>query len=216
VSKIQLALPLALLALPLGAQAWDVRVEVPFASGQNLPQTFLTGTNELASGKLNTGSGSIITGSGRIFRVGPILKFEWNAELVQWRASGQIQQGTTSQGSSLTQKGFGFGLNAQLWVPFTGLAAEVGVLERFNAYTYQGAGESQSDNLIQPWMRVGVRWELPIPVLSPYLCASYQQPITSKSPMVLSSTSDLKAYLSAQGSGQQFDRVWTFGVGLMF
>ena len=224
--KLHLALLLAFLALPLGAQAWDLRVEVPYPTGQNLPQTFLSGTGDLVHGTLNTGTGSIVTLSSRIIRVGPILKLEWLGEVAQWQANGQIQttnsgQGTsTTQGSNLTQKGVGVGLNAQLWIPFTGFAAEVGVIERFNAYQYSGSSggisASQSQNLTQSWMRVGARFEIAIPGITPYLCASYQQPITSSSPLQVSSTQDLKTLFSAQGAGQQFNRVWTFGVGIMF
>ena len=118
----------------------------------------------------------------------------------------------------MTQKGFGLGLNAQIMVPLTGLAAEFGVIERFHAYSFQAdsTGESQSQNIVQPWMRIGMRWDLPFPVISPYLCASYQQPTSPSKPLVVNSASDLQAYLSAQGSGQEFDRVWTFGVGITF
>jgi len=222
--KFLLALPLAFLALPLSAQAWDLRGEVPYPSGQNLPQTFLSGTGDLVHGTLNTGTGSIVTLSSRILRIGPILKFEWLGEVAQWQANGQIQTTsngtTTSQSSTLTQKGIGVGINAQLWIPFTGFAAEVGVIERFNAYQYSGTGDgtsaSQSQNLTQPWMRIGARFALMIPDFTPYICASYQQPITSTSPLQVNSSQDLKTLFSAQGSGQQFNRVWTFGVGIMF
>jgi hypothetical protein len=215
--KLLLALPLAFLALPLAAQAWDIRAEVPFANGQNLPETVLSGTQQAVSGTLNEGSGSIFTLSGRIFRVGPVLKLEWNAEYAEWNASGQVQQGGNSQGSSLSQKGVGFGVNAQFWVPFTGLAAEVGLIERANSYNYQTAGASQNQNFIQPWMRIGIRWELPMPIdVNPYICASYQQPLNSTSPTHETVIDSLPSYFSAQGTGQQFNRVWTFGVGIMF
>jgi hypothetical protein len=32
----------------------------------------------------------------------------------------------------------------------------------------------------------------------------------------LNSASDLAAYFRAQGSGQEFERLWTFGVGVTF
>ena len=215
--KILAAIALVFLSLPLGAQEWDLRAEVPYANGQNLPQTILTGSNQAVNGTLDKGSGSILTGSWRIIRVGPILKLEWCAEVVQMQASGQINQsGSPSQGSTLSQKGFGLGLNAQLWIPFTGIAAEVGVIERVNQYSFQTGGAGQSQNLVQPWMRIGLRLQLPIPEISPYICASYQQPINASNPLVVNSAADLAALLSAQGTGQQFNRVWTFGVGLMF
>ena len=214
--KILAALTLVFLSLPLAAQEWDLRAEVPYANGQNLPQTLLTGSGQLVNGTLDKGSGSILTGSWRIIRVGPVLKLEWNAEVTQLQANGQIQQGATSQGSTLSQKGFGLGLNAQLWIPFTGVAAEVGVIERVNQYSFQSGAAAQNQNLVQPWMRIGLRLELPIPGISPYICASYQQPINANSPLVVNSAADLGALLSAQGAGQQFNRVWTFGAGIMF
>ena len=214
--KILTALPLVLLSLPLGAQSWDLRAEVPYANGQNLPSTLLTGTNQLVNGTLDKGSGSIFTASWRIIRLGPVLKLEWNAEFSQMQANGQITQGGSPQGSTLTQKGFGLGLNAQLWIPFTGIAVEVGAIERVNNYNYSTIGAGQSQNLVQPWMRIGLRLEMPIPELTPYICASYQQPINSNSPLVVNSAADLVSYLSAQGTGQQFNRVWTFGAGIMF
>jgi hypothetical protein len=53
-------------------------------------------------------------------------------------------------------------------------------------------------------------------VVHPYVVASYQQPVTKDHPVRLSSASDLAAYLTAQGSGQEFQRLWTFGVGVAF
>ena len=220
--KLSLVLPLLVLAMPLAAEegwkTWDIRLEVPFPKGQSLPQTFVSGTSQLVAGQLNTGSGYILTGSRRIFQLGPVFKLEWTGEMAQMQASGHIQSGTSSQNTTLTQKGFGLGLNAQIMVPLTGLAAEFGVIERFHAYSFQAdsTGESQSQNIVQPWMRIGMRWDLPFPVISPYLCASYQQPTSPSKPLVVNSASDLQAYLSAQGSGQEFDRVWTFGVGITF
>jgi hypothetical protein len=32
----------------------------------------------------------------------------------------------------------------------------------------------------------------------------------------LGSASDLAAYFAAQGNGQEFERMWTFGVGVTF
>ena len=71
-------LPLAFVALPLAAQAWDVRVEAPFPKGQDLPRTTISGQS--TAGSLDTGRGAILTVSHRIQRLGPVLKLEWNAE----------------------------------------------------------------------------------------------------------------------------------------
>jgi hypothetical protein len=63
---------------------------------------------------------------------------------------------------------------------------------------------------------VGARWRLPIPAINPYVAASYQQPITKDRPLKLSSVTDLTSYLTAQGQGREFERMWTFGVGVQF
>ena len=214
--KISQALPALVLGLPLAAQAWDLRLEIPFPKGQNLPQTFLLGTGELVQGNLDTGKGFILTGSHRIIRVGPVLKFEWSAEVAQWRADGQLQKGLGTASSSLVQKGVGLGVNAQFWVPFTGIAGELGVIGRFHSYRFAGGGSVQEENLVRPWLRAGLRWNLPFPGVTPYLTASYQQPITKEHPVKLGSASDLASYFTAQGSGQEFERMWTFGAGVTF
>jgi len=208
---------LSLAALPLAAQAWDLRVEAPFPQGQNLPQTLLQGSGDLLSQKkLNTGNGLILTASHRIVRVGPVLKFEWSLEYSQLQTTGQVQQGQALLGSTLKQNGVGVGVNAQFWVPFTGLAAEFGAVERFHSYKYDLGGTSQDQNVARPWLRVGLRWNLPLPIINPYVAASYQQPITKDNPVSLNSATDLKTYVTAQGAGQEFQRLWTFGVGLTF
>ncbi len=206
---------LSLAVLPLSAQTWDLRVEVPFPKGQNLPQTLLQGTSNYLSGDLDTGNGAIFTLSHRILRVGPILKFDWGVEVANWKAAGQLQ-GAVNQGSTLKQYGLGVGVNAQFWVPFTGVAGELGLIQRLQKYQFETAGGSQDHSLSRTWLRVGLRWRLPVPVINPYVAASYQQPVTQDRPVKLSSVADLTAYLAAQGSGQEFERMWTFGVGLQF
>jgi hypothetical protein len=210
------ALALSILALPLGAQAWDLRVEVPFPKGQNLPQTLLQGTSNYLSGKLDTGHGAIFTVNHRIIRVGPILKFDWGVEVAHWKSDGKVQQGSSSLDSRLKQYGFGVGVNAQFWVPFTGIAGEMGLIQRFQKYKFESADTTQDHDLSRTWLRVGARWRLPVPVISPYVAASYQQPLSKDRPVRLSSVADLSGYLGAQGSGQEFERMWTFGVGLQF
>jgi hypothetical protein len=212
--KTPLILPLVLAALPLSAQAWDLRLEAPFAQGQSLPQTSLASVP--SSGSLDTGHGVIFTVSHRIVRVGPVLKFEWNAEYSQLQADGQIQQGPASSGSRLKQSGVGAGVNAQFWVPFTGFAGELGLLGRFQSYRYSGAGSSQDETIARPWLRAGLRWVLPFPGVSPYLAASYQEPLTRDKPVQQGSAPNLGSYLAAQGAGQEFQRLWTLGVGISF
>jgi hypothetical protein len=205
----------ALISLPASAQAWDLRAEAPFLNAQGLPHTTLGG-GQGASGSFDRGNGLILTASHRIIRVGPILKFEWNAEYSHWQANGAIQQGAAGSGSTLRQEGLGLGANAQFWVPFTGFAGEAGLLERFQTYHYAGSGAAQDKDLARPWLRLGARWVLPFPGIGPYLAASYQVPITKDKPVQLASASDLGSYLSAQGAGQEFQHLWTLGVGISF
>ena len=209
-------IPLLFLALPLAAQAWDVRLEVPFLKGQDLPRSTVQATGQPTAGSLDTGTGAIVTLSHRIMRMGPVLKFEWNAEYAQWQASGAIQQGTASAGSRLKQSGFGGGVNAQFWLPFTGFAGELGLLERFQSYRFEGAGAARDQNLARPWLRAGLRWVLPFPGIGPYLAASYQTALIRDTPAQVGSAQDLNAYLGAQGSGQEFQSLWTLGVGISF
>jgi hypothetical protein len=214
--KILLMVPMTLCVLPLSAQAWDLRLEAPFAQGQNLPQTTLQTPGQSVSGGLDTGHGLIFTVSHRIVRVGPVLKFEWNAEYAQLQADGHIQQGPATLSSRLKQSGLGAGVNAQFWVPFTAFAGELGLLERVHSYRYEGAGAAQDETIARPWLRAGLRWVLPFPGISPYLAASYQQPLTRDKPVQLGSAQNLGAYLGAQGAGQEFQRLWTLGLGISF
>lgn len=210
-------IPFAILAaLPLGAQAWDLRVELPFAKGQNLPQTLIQGTGQLANNSLDTSKGLILTASHRIVRVGPVLKLEWGAEATRWTADGSLRFGASAQGSSLQQQGLGLGVNAQFWVPFTGLAGELGMIQRFQQYRLEGAGVRTEENLNRTWMRAALRFRLPLGPISPYLTASYQQPLSRERPLQVNSAADLATYLRAQGKGAEFERMWTFGGGIQF
>ena len=217
-APLSLCLTAALLGLgaaPLRAQ-WDLRLELPRPSGQNLPQTILSGTNQLAAGDFDTGKGFIATANRRIFQVGPLLKLEGGLEYSQFTADGSLATGATTQGTKLKQQGVGLGLNAQLWVPFVGIAGEIGLIQRLQRYTLDTAGASTHKDLSRTWLRVGARWRIPSVVVHPYLAASYQQPTSKDRPVRLNSASDLSAYFSAQGSGQEFERLWTFGVGVTF
>ena len=208
-------LPICLAALPLSAQ-WDLRLELPRPSGQSLPQTLLSGSGQLVSGDLDQGRGFIASANRRIFQLGPLLKLEGGVEVSQFTADGSLSQGATTQATKLKQQGLGVSLNAQLWVPFVGIAGEFGLIQRLQHYRYDTAGASATKDLSRTWLRVGARWRVPSVVVHPYLTASYQQPVTKDRPVKLSSSSDLAAYFSAQGSGQEFERLWTFGVGVAF
>ena len=205
-----------LAALPLAAQSWDLRWEVPFPKGQSLPQTLITGTGQLVSGDLDTGQGAILSLNRRLLVLGPVLRFEGTLELTRFQSAGRLQQGPASLGSSLRQSGAGLGLNAQFWVPFTGLAGELGLIQRVQGYRFEGASVAKEEILSRTWLRVGIRWRLGIPALHPYLAASYQEPLSPSRPVRLDSAADLASYFSAQGSGQEFQRLWTFGVGVTF
>jgi hypothetical protein len=206
---------LACAVMPLAAQ-WDSRVEVPFPKGQSLPQTLISGSSQLVSGDLDTGHGGIVTLSRRIWAFGPVVRLEGGLELAQWRADGVVVQGIVQQASTLKQSGVGVGLQAQFWIPFTGIAGEFGLIERFQDYQFSTAGASREKNLARTWLRVGARWRMPFPGIHPYLAVSYQQPVTQNNPVKLGIVADLSAYLGAQGTGQEFDRMWTFGVGVTF
>lgn len=208
-------LPICLAALPLCAQ-WDLRLELPRPTGQSLPQTLISGTGQLVAGDFDTGKGFIATASRRIVQVGPLLKLEGGLEYSQFTADGSLAAGATTQGTKLKQQGVGLGLNAQVWVPFVGLAGEMGLIQRFQRYTVDTAGAAGSKDLSRTWLRVGARWRIPSVVVHPYLAASYQQPLSKDRPVKVGSASDLATYFNAQGSGQEFERLWTFGVGVSF
>ena len=208
-------LPICLAALPLCAQ-WDLRLELPRPTGQNLPQTLITGTGNLVTGDFNTGQGFIATVNRKILQVGPLLKLEGGLEYSQFTADGSLANGTASQSTTLKQQGLGVDVNAQIWIPFVGVAGELGLIQRLQHYTFDTTGASNTKDLSRTWLRVGARWRIPMVVVHPYVLASYQQPITRDHPLRLSSASDLAGYLTAQGSGQEFERLWTFGVGVAF
>jgi hypothetical protein len=208
-------LPICLAALPLCAQ-WDLRLELPRPTGQSLPQTLLSGTGNLVAGDFDTGQGYIATVSRQLLQVGPLLKLEGGLEYSQFTAGGNLANGAASQGTNLKQQGLGLDVNAQVWVPFVGIAGELGLIQRFQRYTFDTTGASNTKDLSRTWLRVGTRWRIPMAVVHPYVLASYQQPVTRDHPVKLSSASDLAGYFTAQGNGQEFQRLWTFGVGVAF
>ena len=204
--------------LPLAGQAWDVRVEVPFAERQSLPGTLVSGAGQLVDGERNQGKdkGLIISMNHRFVRVNPVLRLDWGLEFAQVKAGGQFQVGSTTYSSRLKQTGFGVGVNAQFWIPFSGAAAELGVIQRFQDYRFEAAGSTQNHALSRTWLRAGARWRLPMPVAAPYITASYQQPLSKHHPVQLDHVQDLASYCAIQGKGQEFERMWTFGVGVQF
>jgi hypothetical protein len=202
--------------LPLVGQAWDARVEVPFADGQGLPQTLIVGTGQLVDEGLDRSKGMILSLNHRLVRINPVLRVDWGVEVAQLKASGRFQAGSSVYTSRLKQSGIGVGVNAQFWIPFTGAAAELGLIQRFQDYRFEAAGSTQKHTLSRTWLRVGARWRLPMPVAAPYLAASYQQPLSKDRPVKLNSAQDLASYFAAQGKGQEFERVWTFGLGVQF
>lgn len=207
------ALLAATLALPLAAQ-WDLRLEVPFPKGQNLPQTLLSGSGQLLSGELDTGRGAILSLNRSLVVFGPVLRLEAGLEVSRFQADGPVRQGPLAGTGHLRQVGAGVALNAQFWVPFTGVAGEFGLIQRLQTYRFDTAGAEVARSLARTWLRAGLRARVPgLPV---YLVASYQEPVTRSRPVQLASAADLAGYLSAQGSGQEFERLWTFGAGMRF
>jgi hypothetical protein len=208
------------LALPLSAQAWDLRLEIPFPEGQSLPQTAIIGSTELISGSLDKGNGVIFTVNHRLFRVGPVLRLDWGGEIGQLTADGVVDVVDVGVGAQqkteLRQTGVGLGINAQISVPLLGLGGEIGAIQRFQRYEYTTEGAEHSGTMGRLWLRVGVRYKMNLLVASPYVTASYQQPVNKDNPVKIGSIADLQGLFNAQGKGQEFQRMWTFGVGIMF
>jgi hypothetical protein len=205
------------LALPLSAQAWDLRLEVPFPEGQSLSGTAIGGAIQMYSGTLDKGNGALFSVYHRLFRVGPILRLDWGGEAGQLKTTGTIERAGLSQlESKLRQTGSGIGLNAQIWLPFTGIGGEVGAIQRIQKYDFTTDDAESSSYLGRLWLRVGVRYKLPMVGIHPYVTASYQQPLNKDNPVEVHNLQDLQELFAKQGSGQEFKRMWTFGVGVMF
>lgn len=161
---------LALSGLPLAAQAWDLRLEG------------IQGSAATAE----TGQGLILSGAHRIVRVNPVLKLEWGVEATDWKADGPA-------GTTLRQRGLGLGLNAQFWVPFSGLAAETALIQRLQESGPEGHLERHG----RAWFRAGLRWRLPLASPGPYLAASWQTCL-------------------APPAGAPVERLWSLGAGFSF
>lgn len=173
--------------LPLAAQTYDLRFEVPFPQGQHLP----AGTDQQGSGSLDTGRGGILS-LERTFLEWPVLRLSAGVEATRFRLDGQVGAGT----ARLTQAGLGVGLHAQFWIPFVGAAGELGLLQRFQRYRFDAAGTLQRDDLSRTWIRVGGRWRLPFRSFRLYLAASYQEALRHEPAEVR--------------------RLWTLGMGSQF
>ena len=207
---------LAMVWVPLAGQAWDLRVERSFLSGQGLEPTVVGGMGPLTRDDLDRGRGVILSVNHRLVRVNPVLRLDWTAEYNDWRTDGVAQIGAGVHRTHLEQRGFGAGVNAQFWIPFTGAAGELGVIQRFQDYRYTLSGSSVDHRISRTWLRVGARWRLALPSAAPYVAVSYQRPLGSSRPSRQASYPDLAACLAAQGSGQEFERMWTVGVGVQF
>lgn len=213
----------ALATIPLMAQ-WDIRVEIPSASSGNLPDALVAGTTNLTKGTFNTGEGYIISGSKAIFDLG-LFSLDGGLEFSQVKTIGSMSQLTTTGlpfpgqekiGSSLKQQGVGVSLNAIIWAPFIGLGGEFGLIQRFQTFNIDLGTATKSKNLGRTWMRIGARYRIPFIPFDAYVTASWQQPLNATQPVTINSAQSLVDLLNTQGTGQEFNRLWTFGVGVRY
>jgi len=114
------------------------------------------------------------------------------------------------------QQGLGVGLNAIIWAPFIGVGGEFGLIQRFQSYEVILDKVSNSKTIGRTWMRVGARYRIPFVPVDAYITASWQQPLNANKPVVVNSTQSLLDLLNTQGTGQEFNRLWTFGVGIRY
>lgn len=209
------AAALGLAAPVLAAQAWELRLEAPCLRGQDLPPAVVEGGGVLAA-ELRSGRGLIIGLHRRLLVAGPVLRFQAGLEVTRWQAQGDLRLDGRRSGTDLRQQGFGLGVDAQFWVPFTGIAGELGLVQRFQDYRFATAVGTSSQHLARTWLRAGVRWRVPAPALRPFLAASVQAPLGPGRPVRAAEGTVPAAALAIQGSGQEFDRLWSFGVGVGF
>ncbi|MFZ9834501.1 MAG: hypothetical protein ACO3D2_00475 [Holophagaceae bacterium] len=209
-----LSMGLAMGTLPLSAQ-WDLRLEIPSANSRNLPDTLLTGSTALQKGQFDLGKGYIVTGSKALFDLG-VVSLDGSLEYSEFKATGTVTQVQRILASQIKQQGLGVGLNAMVWAPFIGVAGEFGVIQRFQSYEVILDNVSKSNTLGRTWMRVGARYRIPFIPLDAYVTASWQQPLNASKPVEVSSTQSLVDLLNTQGTGQEFNRLWTFGVGIRY
>ena len=210
--------------LPLYAQ-WDLRLEIPSVNSRNLPDALLSGSTGLQKGEFDTGKGFIVTGSKTIFDAG-LLSLDGSLEYSEFKSTGSmIQYSTTALpvtlaqtqlASQIKQQGIGVGLNAQVWAPFIGVAGEFGLIQRFQSYEVLLDSATQSKTIGRTWMRVGARYRIPFIPFDAYVAASWQQPLNASKPVTINSAQSLVDLLNTQGTGQEFNRLWTFGIGVRY
>ena len=204
----------AVISLPLSAQ-WDIRLEIPSANSSNLPDALITGSTALQKGEFNMGKGYIVTGSKAIFDAG-ILSLDGSLEYSEFKSMGTMTQAQNLLASQIKQQGIGVGLNAQVWAPFIGVAGEFGLIQRFQSYEVILDSASKSKTIGRTWMRVGARYRIPFVPFDAYIAASWQQPLNTSKPVAITSAQSLVDLLNTQGTGQEFNRLWTFGVGIRY
>jgi hypothetical protein len=202
--------------VPLAGQAWDLRVESPFPVGQELAPANLGAMSVLTEDDLERGDGVILSLNHRLVRVNPVLRLDWTIEYSRWKADGEARVGSGTYRTELRQSGLGAGINAQFWIPFTGAAAELGVIQRFHDYEYTLAGVSENSHVSRTWLRAGARWRLALPTMAPYVAISYQWALSPSHPSGSQSYPDVAACLAAQGTGQEFEQMWAIGAGVQF
>lgn len=204
----------AVISLPLSAQ-WDIRLEIPSVNSSNLPDALITGSTALQKGEFNMGKGYIVTGSKAIFDAG-ILSLDGSLEYSEFKSMGTMTQAQNLLASQIKQQGIGVGLNAQVWAPFIGVAGEFGLIQRFQSYEVILDSASKSKTIGRTWMRVGARYRIPFVPFDAYIAASWQQPLNASKPVAITSAQSLVDLLNTQGTGQEFNRLWTFGVGIRY
>lgn len=223
-SRFRCVLVSMIVVLPLSAQ-WDIRLEIPSPKSNNLPNTLLTGTTALQGGEFDTGKGYIVTGSKAIFDAG-LFSLDGSLEYSDFKNEGTMAQLPTTGlpvsqtqinlTSSVKQQGLGVGLNAIIWAPFIGVGGEFGLIQRFQSYEVILDKVSNSKTIGRTWMRVGGRYRIPFVPVDAYITASWQQPLNASKPVVVNSTQSLLDLLNTQGTGQEFNRLWTFGIGIRY
>ena len=208
-------LPMCFVVVPLFGQ-WSLLLERAGASGQDLPKATLADSGQAVSGTPKWGGGFIVTASRRAFQFGPYWALEGCLEYSQVRAEGTLLRGASPQGTTIKGQGAGLGLNALGRVPFLGVSGEIGLTQRFSHNTFETPGASTSKDLSRTWIRFGIRWEIPMVGVHPFLAASYQQQANESLSEKRTSAASLTSYVGDLGHSQDFGDIWTFGVGVNF
>ncbi|MBI4913656.1 MAG: hypothetical protein HY823_13045 [Acidobacteria bacterium] len=208
--------PALILLLPtlLGAQPWEVQAEGVRAEAPRLEGASLRGFEGSAGGSFQTGDGFVVSLNRRLWIPGPTFRLVGHLEWARWSTRGQISGGGAQVPTCLRQEGPGLGLGAQFWLPFTGLAAEAAVLQRFHRERASAGAASWDPFRSRPWVRGGLRWRTPGPRGLPLtLLFSYQAGRAPSRPPPGPAPADLPAYFAAQGP-PGFTRLWSFGLAV--